>query len=215
MLHTCQILFLKVNKFDGSNTCYKNKYLHFNFFKLYFLFSEVVSTEETMDQVARNLHNIKLDHDYTPLTRKPVTLDDDELMKTLTILDGPEHVMPLCSSEPPPLIITSPQKINKPTPKVKLIQSITLTPPVQGMKKVFSVPPNLAPAQVIVPTPKAPVLFLPKPATTSTSVPAVTDNGNKILQAVAVNTTDQITPPFEYKHSDDGPPTLERMDTIK
>ncbi|KAJ8975229.1 hypothetical protein NQ317_014658 [Molorchus minor] len=88
---------------------------------------EVVETAYNMDEVARNLYNFRLDHDYTHLTspRRPSSShEEDELVKTLSILDGPdESPLSVVTSEPPPLILT-----NKTKPKVKIIQSITLTP---------------------------------------------------------------------------------------
>lgn len=86
-----------------------------------------------MDEIARNLYNFKLDHDYTPLTsprRSNSPQEEDELVKTLSILDGPDpdHSIPTISSEPPPLILTTPHKVNKAPSKVKIIQSITITP---------------------------------------------------------------------------------------
>lgn len=99
-----------------------------------FFVLEIVKPELEMDEVARNLYNFKLDHDYTPLTspkRPNSPQEEDELVKTLSILDGPDpdHSVPnLISSEPPPLILTTPHKVDKATPKVKIIQSITITP---------------------------------------------------------------------------------------
>lgn len=98
---------------------------------VFFFFLEVVRCD--MDEVARNLYNFRLDHDYTPLTspRRIVITDDedDELVRTLRILDGPDtDVISMDLSEPPPLIMTSTPK-PKQLPKIKLIQSITLTPP--------------------------------------------------------------------------------------
>ncbi|XP_018574106.1 death-inducer obliterator 1-like isoform X2 [Anoplophora glabripennis] len=92
--------------------------------------SEIIKPELEMDEVARNLYNFKLDHDYTPLTsprRSSSPQEDDELVKTLSILDGPDpdHSIPTISSEPPPLILTTPHKAPS---KVKIIQSITITP---------------------------------------------------------------------------------------
>lgn len=95
---------------------------------------EIVKPELEMDEVARNLYNFKLDHDYTPLTspKGPSSpQEEDELVKTLSILDGPDpdHSIPtLIGSEPPPLILTTPHKVDKVPPKVKIIHSITITP---------------------------------------------------------------------------------------
>ncbi|XP_050497701.1 death-inducer obliterator 1 isoform X2 [Diabrotica virgifera virgifera] len=88
-----------------------------------------------MDEIARNVYNFRLDHDYTPLTSpksKTTPTDDvDELARTLSILDGPATGQILSAvdlSEPPPLILASAIK-PKPSSKVKLIQSITISPP--------------------------------------------------------------------------------------
>ncbi|KAG5896282.1 hypothetical protein JTB14_033575 [Gonioctena quinquepunctata] len=117
---------------------------------------EVVKTNSTdMDEVARNLHNFRLDHDYTPLTspcRSNSPQEEDELAKTLSILDGPDpgYRMPTSvMSEPPPLIMSTPYKVTKTPPKVKLLQSITIAPPNKNNRIVFSSPkaaPPLLPA---------------------------------------------------------------------
>nr|CAI5865175.1 unnamed protein product [Callosobruchus analis] len=102
---------------------------------------EVVSTDTLdMDEVERNLYNFRLDHDYTPFTSPKASPsppvdeeDEDELAKTLSILDGPdpETPKPISSTKPPPLVMTTQQqKVNK-GPKVKLIQSITISPATQ------------------------------------------------------------------------------------
>lgn len=108
---------------------------------LYFI-SEVVRTDTEMDEVARNLYNFRLDHDYTPLTFPPPRAnspqEEDELAKKLSMLDGPETkalLKPISISEPPSLIMTTPLR-TKTTPRVKLIQSITLTPPLKNLRKV-------------------------------------------------------------------------------
>ncbi|CAH1977659.1 unnamed protein product [Acanthoscelides obtectus] len=96
---------------------------------------EVVSETVDMEEVERNLHNFRLDHDYTPFTSPkgspspPMEEEEDELAKTLSILDGPNPaaLIPISPTKPPPLVMTNHQKVNK-APKVKLIQSITLTP---------------------------------------------------------------------------------------
>ncbi|CAH0557349.1 unnamed protein product [Brassicogethes aeneus] len=57
---------------------------------------DILVKELNMDEVSRNLYNFKLDHDYTPLTsprRSPIP-EEDELAKTLSILDGGEEVEP-------------------------------------------------------------------------------------------------------------------------
>ncbi|CAG9854881.1 unnamed protein product [Phyllotreta striolata] len=105
-----------------------------------------------MDEVARNLYNFRLDHDYTPLTspKRIFTEDEDELVKTLSILDGSnaaEHVLSgMELSEPPPLIMANTAKSK---PKVRIIQSITLTPNNLTSTSTTSVPktkPELVPS---------------------------------------------------------------------
>lgn len=105
-----------------------------------------IQDKTDLDEVARNLYNFRLDHDYTPLTSpgKPANQEDD-LAKTLSILDGPdpEMVSNVDLREPPPLILSASPKA-KTKPRVNLIQSITITPPVkQGQKS--AAPPVLQP----------------------------------------------------------------------
>ncbi|XP_030765439.1 death-inducer obliterator 1 isoform X2 [Sitophilus oryzae] len=82
-------------------------------------------TAISMDEVARNLYNFKLDHDYTPLTSpkpSPQSEEDDELAKTLSILHGNESPG---EKDTTPIVITVPPKINK---NINIISSITIPP---------------------------------------------------------------------------------------
>ncbi|CAG9824961.1 unnamed protein product [Phaedon cochleariae] len=94
---------------------------------------EVVGDESAdMDEVARNLYNFRLDHDYTPFTSpdsQSLSQEEDELAKTLSMLDGPEEII-----IPPEPITLSPLIGAKVPPRIKLIQSITLTPPNRNSK---------------------------------------------------------------------------------
>ncbi|XP_074031171.1 uncharacterized protein isoform X2 [Leptinotarsa decemlineata] len=124
---------------------------------------EVVRTNSMdMEEVARNLRNFKLDHDYTLLMspRNDSPPPEDELAKALSILDGPDPALqmpPLSMSEPPPLVMTSSYKQPiKTPPKVKLIQSITIAPPNKSNKVVLqksAVPPSPVetPAEIVKP----------------------------------------------------------------
>lgn len=109
-----------------------------------------------MDEVARNLYNFRLDHDYTPLTSPgiPCSQEQDDLAKTLSILDGPDPdiVQSMEFSEPPPLILTTTPK-SKSKAKVNIIQSITIAPPTKQIKR--TAPPTLQPViQQPIPTEK-------------------------------------------------------------
>lgn len=116
---------------------------------------EGIQDKVEINEVARNLHNFKLDHDYTPLT-SPRRLEnqEDDLVKTLSILDGPDPQMvsSVDLSEPPPLILTAPPK-GKTKAKVNIIQSITITPPTKQLRR--AAPPVLQPVvPQILPTEK-------------------------------------------------------------
>ncbi|XP_057670798.1 uncharacterized protein LOC130902588 isoform X2 [Diorhabda carinulata] len=113
---------------------------------------EIVKTD--LEEVENRLHSIRLDHDYyiksTDVTNSSILLkEDDELARTLSILDGPEqaHISALNVTEPPPLVMTT----SKTKPKVNLIQSITINPPSTGNKANSSGPPVLTP-EVPLPT---------------------------------------------------------------
>ncbi|KAJ8913501.1 hypothetical protein NQ315_017051 [Exocentrus adspersus] len=138
---------------------------------------EVAKSRLDMDEVARNLYNFRLDHDYTPLTSPGMPsspVEEDELVKTLSILDGPDTenlTSRLISSQPPPFLLSTPQKSSG---KVKIIQSITITP--------ASSP---APAKAV--TSALPVVPLPEgTGAVQETVPA---SVNALLTSVPTSTT--------------------------
>ncbi|XP_060518841.1 uncharacterized protein LOC132697387 isoform X2 [Cylas formicarius] len=105
---------------------------------------EDVVIREDMDEVARNLYNFKLDHDYTSLSspqRPSVDSDEvDELTKTLSILHGSgEH-------EPPETV--PPSKVVKSSSNVNILSSITI-PPVLSKTPVKSTPVEQTPVSII------------------------------------------------------------------
>lgn len=104
---------------------------------------------QEMDQIARNLMNFRMDHDYTPLTspkRQSPTRDDheiDELAQTLSILEGtiPDELPKLTkvtkTAVPKSVKKTIQSQIK---PKAKMINTISALPTKHQQIKATSTP---------------------------------------------------------------------------
>ncbi|XP_076253902.1 protein partner of snf isoform X1 [Rhynchophorus ferrugineus] len=82
-------------------------------------------SSSSMDEIARNLYNFRLDHDYTSLTSpksSPKPEEDDELAKTLSILHGSEETI---EKETSATTIPGSQKTVK---NINIISAITIPP---------------------------------------------------------------------------------------
>ncbi|KAL1497120.1 hypothetical protein ABEB36_008130 [Hypothenemus hampei] len=101
-------------------------------------FASKSDNKDDVHTVAANLYNVKLDHDYTPLTspgQSPVAEDDDELAKTLSILHG--------NSDNEESIVTavSPKVSGKNNKTINIISSITI-PPGKSSSVALTTPVN-------------------------------------------------------------------------